>query len=58
MKLDNPLIPRFLHSTVVVNILALGGPVAFVLWGYGEERFPLSRAQMIIIRYQKCDMVI
>ena len=58
MKLDHHLVPRFSHSTVVVNIPTLGGPVAFVIWGYGEDDFPLSLAQMILIDFQKCKMVI
>ena len=58
MKLDDNLISRFQHSTVVVNIPTLGGLVAFVLWGYGEDRFPLSRSQMILIDFQKCRNVI
>ena len=58
MKLDEHLIPRFYHSTVVVDIPTLGGPVAFLLWGYGEDNFPLSLAQMILIDGQKCKKVI
>ena len=58
MKLDNSLIPRFLHSTVVVDSPTLGGAVAFVLWGYGKHHFPLSVAQMILIDFQKIKMVI
>ncbi|XP_065831023.1 uncharacterized protein [Oscarella lobularis] len=57
MKLDDHLIPRFFHSAVVVDIPALGGPVAFVLWGYGKDEFPLSVVQMILIDFQKCKMV-
>ena len=58
MKLDDHLIPRLSHSTVVVDIPTLGGPVAFLLWGYGEDFFPLSLAQMILIDFQKCKKVI
>ena len=58
MKLDDHLIPRFDHSTVVVDIPTLGGPVALLLWGYGEDEFPLSLAQMILIDFQKCKTVI
>ena len=58
MKLDDSLIPRFHHSTVVVDIPTLGGPVSFLLWGYGGDRFPLSLAQMILIDFQKCKNVI
>ncbi|XP_065841745.1 uncharacterized protein [Oscarella lobularis] len=57
MKLDDHLIPRFDHSTVVVDIPTLGGPVAFLLWGYGKDFFPLSLAQMILIDFQKCKKV-
>ena len=58
MKLDDHLIPRFHHSTVVVDIPTLGGAVAFLLWGYGEDYFPLSLAQMLLIDFQKCKRVI
>ena len=58
MKLDDHLIPRLSHSTVVVDIATLGGPVAFLLWGYGKDWFPLSLAQMILIDGQKCKKVI
>ena len=58
MKLDEYLIPHFGHSTVVVDIPTLGGPVAFLLWGYGKDWFPLSLAQMILIDGQKCKKVI
>ena len=58
MKLDDHLIPRCFHSTVVVDIPTLGGSVAFVLWGYGKDWFPLSLAQMILIDFQKCKKVI
>ena len=58
MKLDDSLIPRWFHSTVVVDIPTLGGPVAFLLWGYGKGGFPVSLAQMILIDSQKCKKVI
>ena len=58
MKLDDHLIPRFHHSTVVDDIPTLGGPVAFLLWGYGKDLFPVSLAQMILIDGQKCKKVI
>ncbi|XP_065845649.1 uncharacterized protein [Oscarella lobularis] len=57
MKLDDHVIPRFLHSTVVVDIPTLGGPVAFLLWGYGKDGFPVSLAQMILIDSQKCKKI-
>ena len=58
MKLDDHLIPRLAHSTVVVDIPRLGGPVAFLFWGYGKDLFPVSLAQMILIHSQKCEKVI
>ena len=58
MKLDYHLIPRFQHSTVVVDIPTLGVPVAFLLWGFGKDWFPLSLAQMILIDFQRCKNVI
>ena len=58
MKLDYHLIPRFQHSTVVVDIPTLGVPGAFLLWGFGKDWFPLSLAQMILIDFQKCKNVI
>ena len=57
MKLGDCLVPRFLHSTVVVDIATLG-PVAFVLWGRGEDDMPPpSLAQIILIDSQKCNNV-
>ena len=58
MKLEDSPIPRFFHSTVVVDIPTLGGPVAFLLWGYGKDKFPLSVTQMILIDFQTCKKVI
>ena len=43
MKLDDHLIPRCFHSTVVVDIPTLGGPVAFLLWGYGMAMAMFSK---------------
>ena len=57
MKLDDRLIPQFFHSTVVVDTPTLG-PIAFVLSGYGENRSPLSVAQMILIDFLNCKTVI
>ena len=58
MKLDDNLIPRFFHSTVVVDIPTLGGPVAFLFWGYGKDFSPMSLAQRILIDFRKCKRVI
>ena len=57
MNLDDSLIPRGHHSTVVANVPELG-PVAFLLWGHGNDFLPLSMTQLIFIDFQTCKNVL
>ena len=58
MKLDDHLVSRFHHSTVIFDVPTLGGAVAFVLWGFGKENVPVSQTQMILIDFRKCKNVL
>ena len=58
MILDDDIVPRCYHSTVVVVDISTFELVAFVLWGFGKDGFPLSSAQMILIDSQECKKVI
>ena len=57
MKFETSFKPRCSHSTVVVDLPTLG-PVAFLLWGYGRDRLPLSSVQMILIDFHSLIKVI